>query len=228
MLNEKHHAFVLCCFYRELTDRFGKRGRQAFIKAAQTYGEQRGKRMSLRALRDGNSLDFDSYFAYGEWQPSIGAYDLEMTAGPGVVDERVTRCPWAETFKEEDLLDCGMDYCKEIDRAIVRGFSPDLELELESTLHRQGSCRFLFKDKRITEKTLMGVPNPPRPDAEVVKPFKFHVAHVYFVYAHLVWDVFGIEGRSAVAKARRSIKEKFGKKVIETIMLYRKCDFTRI
>lgn len=227
MLNEKHHAFVLCCFYRELTSRYGDRGRQVFVKGAQTYGEQRGKRMSIRALRDGNALDFDSYFAYGEWKASPGAYEIEMTARPGVVNERVTRCPWADTFREEGLLDCGVDYCAEIDRAIVRGFSPDLELDLASTLHRQGCCQFYFKDGRITEKTLKDAPERLKLGPGVVKGFPYHVAHVYFVYARLVVDVFSYEGRSIVARVRGSIKERFGQEVFETIMRYQRCDFTR-
>ena len=65
--NESHHGCLVGFFYDELKKAFSKRSIAAFKKAAQIYGEQRGGRMALRALRDGQDLSYNSYFHYREW-----------------------------------------------------------------------------------------------------------------------------------------------------------------
>lgn len=121
-LNEKHHASIVLGFYKALAEK-GKQGLDVFVRAAQFYGEERGRRMALRALRDGHPLDYVSYFAYGEWESTPGFYDVTMTPRPGVVDEQICRCPWADVFRAADFTACGTAYCREIDRAIVCGFT---------------------------------------------------------------------------------------------------------
>ena len=37
-------------------------GYDLFMTASRAYGERRGRRMALRAVRDGNPLDVTSYF----------------------------------------------------------------------------------------------------------------------------------------------------------------------
>lgn len=52
-LNERQHAYLIGAFYRAFTDWHGERGKACFVKATQYIAEQRGRRMALRALRDG-------------------------------------------------------------------------------------------------------------------------------------------------------------------------------
>lgn len=54
--NEHHHAWIVSDYYRLLLEQFGAAGKRAFVQAAQTYGEQRGKRMAMRAIADGRPL----------------------------------------------------------------------------------------------------------------------------------------------------------------------------
>ena len=65
--NEKVHAYIAAKYYTYLTERFGERGKKAFVHATQYYAEQRGRRMAQRAIRDGRELDFGTYQEYGEW-----------------------------------------------------------------------------------------------------------------------------------------------------------------
>jgi hypothetical protein len=141
MYDEKTHAHIIGLFYKHLKED----GIPVFIKAAQRYAEQRGNRMALRALRDGVPLNFAAYMAYGEW---IGTIPMEVSEERGKDDltATVSTCPWAETFAEMGLVDCGMLYCKEIDRGIVRGFNPDLRFELKSLLHNSDHCVQVFKN----------------------------------------------------------------------------------
>ncbi|MGI6253678.1 MAG: hypothetical protein ACOYJV_09600 [Aminivibrio sp.] len=64
---ERSHAFIPARFYGRLTEEFGERGLRAFIHGTRYYGEQRGRRMAQRAIRDGRELDFEAYLEYSEW-----------------------------------------------------------------------------------------------------------------------------------------------------------------
>ena len=44
--NERTHAFIAAKYYVHLTERFGERGKAAFLHATRYYGEQRGRRMA--------------------------------------------------------------------------------------------------------------------------------------------------------------------------------------
>ena len=65
--NERTHAFIAAKYYVHLTERFGERGKAAFLHATRYYGEQRGRRMAQRAIRDGKELTYETYCQYGEW-----------------------------------------------------------------------------------------------------------------------------------------------------------------
>ena len=121
--NEHQHAWIVSEYYIQLVDKYGENGKKAFIQAAQTYGEERGKRMAMRAIRDGRELDFNTYFTYGEYAATPEFFDVNMWCEKGVVNEQVTRCPWADVFARRGKKDCGAVYCKEIDKAVAGGWT---------------------------------------------------------------------------------------------------------
>lgn len=207
---EFHHAWIVSEFYRLLTDRWADQGRQAFLIAARTYGEQRGKRMAMRATADGRPLGLVEYFAYGEYDGGEELFELDMWGENGVVHEKVTRCPWAEVFARRGLKDCGVAYCEEIDRAIVRGFNPLLELETASTQHNSPCCRFYFRQEGIGPDTLS------RADALAVTgaamPMSYHCAHVYHAFAAAARSTFGQAGEEVARDVCRGFGEQYGDK----------------
>ena len=93
-LNEKHHAAIVLAFYRALRDEYGETGLLAFSMAQRLYGEQRGRCMALRALRDGHKLGYTEYFAYSEWECTPEFFDVTMDARPGLSLIHIWyRCP---------------------------------------------------------------------------------------------------------------------------------------
>jgi hypothetical protein len=205
MYTEKIHAYSIGLFYRSFREK-GEKGIRLFVKAAQYYAEQRGRRMSLRALRDGHALDFDAYLAYGEWSASS---PITVTYGQEGNDfvERVYSCPWAETFAEMGLKDCGPRYCREIDRGLIRGFNPELVFELKSMLHDSPCCVQVLKNYTPLKKI------PPPPDAK--KDWRFHCAHVFTSMS----DIAAAAGMSRVGeKAKKAFAEKFGSEALAGIL----------
>ncbi len=216
--NEYHHAWIVSEFYRLFTAQWRERGTAAFIQAAQTYGEQRGKRMAMRAIADGQPLDFVSYFAYGEYDSTEEFFDVSMWGEPGVVNEQVTRCPWADLFARRGLKECGRIYCREIDRAIVRGFNPELILETVSTQHFEDCCRFYFRDAGMASDALEQADvRGAAAGADPKLPMSYHCAHVFHAYAAAARGVFGADGERVTEEVLAGFAAEYGPEAAEEL-----------
>ena len=227
LFTEKHHAYIITRFFRKLNT-MGQTGKAVFRLAAQNYGEQRGRRMALRSLRDGYPLDFLSYFAYGEWTPTEGAFSIRMEAQEGIVEEEVFRCPWAEVFADEDALDCGVVYCREIDRAITRGFNPDLNLELIRNIHNGGSCLFRFRDKSITRELFERAEALPKAGTASIS-FDYHCGHLYSVFCDTAESVYGtVVAVPIINDVLAAFRERFGQEMANILRMSRDTNFLRI
>ncbi len=204
--NEHQHAWIVSEYYIQLVDKYGENGKKAFIQAAQTYGEERGKRMAMRAIRDGRELDFNTYFTYGEYAATPEFFDVNMWCEKGVVNEQVTRCPWADVFARRGKKDCGAVYCKEIDKAVARGFNPELKMNTASTQHYESCCRFFFYHTAVREDTL------EQSEIENAKmPLSYHCVHVYHVFDAVVQGIYGMAGKEISEKVLSSLENEYGK-----------------
>ncbi len=115
-----HHALFFACVARSVIKEAGKEKSEAIIrKAVREYGEQRGRRMALRAKAYGYDLTIDNYFAFGEWEVPKSDMDFKLSEKNPHARLMVYKCPWYETWKDSNLLDYGKFFCKEIDAALV-------------------------------------------------------------------------------------------------------------
>ena len=140
---EKVHAYIAAKYYVYLTERFGERGKAAFLHATQYYALQRGRRMAQRAIRDGKELTQETYNYYGEWVnteevKALGCANVSKQAEDGTL--HITSCPWYTQFQEMGLPEAGALYCKDLDSSISRGFNPFLQYRVDQTLHTSDCC----------------------------------------------------------------------------------------
>ena len=177
--DEMVHTDIVIAFYRAMQKHLPETQlRSVFLKCVQQYGEERGRRMAMRALRLGYALDFNAYQACGEWastRPEL-ADSRPGEPVPGMSHTRNYHCLWCETFRGRDASDVGSIYCSEIDRSIVRGFNPDMHFELRGYAHTGDCCDFVFGPYDPTVQLA-------RPE-DGVKDFTFHCAHMYHSFAH--------------------------------------------
>jgi hypothetical protein len=156
--------------------------------------------MALRALRDGQPLDFGTYLAYGEWSPSsVGVMAFGTAQAGDDFVETVSLCPWAQTFAGMGQGDCGRAYCAEIDRSLIRGFNPELCFEITTTLHDGEQCVQILKDFR-PQKTIEA-PGDGKRD------WRYHCAHLFAAMTEVVLAS-GYTG--AAEKVRTEFIEQFG------------------
>ncbi|MEZ3436291.1 MAG: L-2-amino-thiazoline-4-carboxylic acid hydrolase [Lachnospiraceae bacterium] len=217
--NEYHHAYICGYLYDELKKAFGEQGKLAFIKATQFYGEQRGGRMALRAIRDGRDLSYDSYFHYVEWRATPGLAEIERTVTDGVMLSENFVCPWHTALKEMGLSECGAVYCRHIDASLVRGFNPELKFEAETILHTSNSCKLKFYIGKPIEAFEKG-------DAPIVYDMEYHCAHLLWTFAEVIENIFGKDGNIVVINVKERFAEKYSKEMIDALEMYRDCNFT--
>ncbi len=222
---EKHHAFIAGMYYSLLIDRFGERGKAAFVHATQRYAEQRGSRMAQRAIRDGRTLDFATYREYGEWVNTQTVKD-EGCDNQGYVvsyspdfDERVTKCPWATQFKEMGLSECGTLYCTYVDNSVCRGFNPDLVFDVPQSMHEHGSCIQILRGANFPEGIKF------QKHAEYLRTFDYHCGHIYKTFSSITEAIFSAEGTAVNAEVLKRFGDTYGSDMAGVLVSYRNTDF---
>lgn len=217
--NEFHHAYITGYFYDELKKKYGDKGVAVFCRGAKIYGEQRGNRMAMRSIRDGNDISYDAYFQYGEWRNTPEFAEIERTTENGVMLSENFKCPWHTAFCEMGMKECGIVYCNIIDRTLVRGFNPELKFDLECTLHESKTCRLKFHVGENRKQVQKG-------EFPTVLDLEYHCAHAFWTYSRLVTSMFGTEGDEIVEKVKQRFAEKFSPDMIDTLNNYEDCDFS--
>ena len=224
-LTERHHACIAALYYSELEKREISNRRDIFIFATRIYGEGRGRRMALRAMRDGQPLTFSSYKRYGEWK-NTGTIKEEMRGNvaeeksfdPDYVTE-IFVCPWARQFSDMGLKECGAVYCSEIDRAIVRGFSPFLRFETLQSLNEKDRCIQIMHDVHFTEGEI------PSGDDRFRRGFDYHCAHIYYAFKKTFVSVLGETGEEIARSVRERFTGMYGEGLFYMIEAYKDEDF---
>lgn len=158
---ELSHAFIAAKYYVYLKEIFGDRGEAAFLHATRYYGEQRGRRMAQRAIRDGKPLTYETYCQYGEWvnTEEVKAQGLgnqsETTSLSPDFQIHIHVCPWHTQFKNMGLPEAGLLYCKDLDASISRGFNPEIRYEVSQTLHDHDYCIQTIRNAGLTPESNM-------------------------------------------------------------------------
>lgn len=218
VFNERTHAFVIASFYQCLKAAQQERGVACFVKATQRMAEQRGLRMALRALRDGQPLNYNTYMAYSEITFTIPG-EKSMTGEYPHCEMLIHTCPWHDVFREMGLLECGLVYCPEIDRGIIRGFHPDLGFQLKSLLHNSPCCDMVFENAALDGSDAAG------PEAK--KGWDYHCGHVYRTFRECIEDVFP-DSDAILAQTDALLSDGLGAEALDLLRTYLTVDFNRI
>ena len=151
---ETHHALLFGWIAKAVVGGVGEPLGEAVVrKAVRQYGQERGRRMALRAKANGHALTMANYLAYGEWKYSPGQAQGKMRIVEKRPDAKVRmeKCPWYEAWQKNDLTAYARFYCHEVDKALVSGFNPDLYVEVNGTRPDGADiCRFVFHGANLT------------------------------------------------------------------------------
>lgn len=225
-----HHALLFAWIAREAVERFGPSGEKAILTGVSRYGQQRGRRMALRAQADGRPNDLVSYLVYGELDFSDTDNRTVPVRKRPYLEVHATRCSWYNTWHEHGLLDYGRLYCREIDRAVVHGFNPNFRFEVDGTLSAGLSrCRFLYQSEGLgLANTLRYALWKRKVGSRAIRPWEYHLGHVYKTLKETLIEEFGSAGQEAVASALKVFAAGCGEEVARTVYDFEHTDFNLI
>lgn len=219
--NEKVHAFIAARYYVRLTEAFGQRGQAAFVHAVQYYAGQRGRRMAQRAIRDGRPLTHETFLQYGELRMTdeVGPTEREVVAIAPDYVLRITACPWHEQFREMGCLEAGAIYCRHVDEALARGFSPEIDFHADANLNASDCC--------IHRVTGVYYQNPPEGASreEYKRDFSYHCGHLYWSFSETVAAIFGAQGETVAAGVLADFSGAYGQAMTDALSRWRHTDF---
>jgi hypothetical protein len=228
-----HHGLLMAWISRQVYQRIGPvKGEMLVRKAVRRYGEERGQRMARRAIADGKELSTVNYLIYGEWSvdPDEMKSRLEQN-NHNNMRMLVEHCPWQATWMENDLLEYGRLYCQEIDLSLLRGFNPELHLDvLKTQTNDRQPCDFIFHGSplSLTNSLAMYVGKKVNPGKRVILPWEYHVAHLYKTMDDVLVAEMGTAGHEAAEAALVEFSGKFGEEAAQTVRSYQQTDFTSL
>ena len=229
---ETHHALLFGWLSRALIEEVGEqKGKVVVSKALRKYGEERGRRMALRAKSSGHVLDVANFFVYAEYRPISGVMKAKVTERSHNFTLEVSRCPWCDAWTENGLLPYGRLYCLDIDEAVLRGFNPNLKIDIEGTLSNGAEkCKLVYREANLTllSYLLIGLKRAMRPGKKVVMPWEYHVGHLFKTFETSIIEDLGELGRKASASALREFSKRWGESATRQVLAFRTIDFTKI
>lgn len=222
---EKTQAFLVAAYYKYLKEKFGERGKAAFLHGIKHYAMQRGSRMAQRAIRAGEKLDYGTFCRYGEWVPSQEALETKTASMMDVksispdFEYHVTVCPWYFQFQEIDAKEAGAVYCSCLDEAINQGYNGAIDFHTIQTMHQGDCCIFRINQSGVTPETKMDR------HMEFVKGFDYHCAHTYYSIGEIVKAIFGEEGARICQNVMTDFENEYGEEMVQRLYSYEKENF---
>lgn len=229
---EVHHALLFAWIGKAVVEQAGEQTGEAVLRTAiRQYGEERGRRMALRAQANRHPLTMANYFAYGEYEISPGEMDLKITRRSPHARLCISKCPWHTAWREDGLLALGRLYCLEIDQALVRGFNPALQLDVKATrTSGAAECEFIYHDADPTlpNLLLLRYRKAVRPGAKAVMGWDYHVGHLFTTLEKIIVQELGEEGQRAIEAGLVEFAERYGAQAAQRVAASRSKDYTSV
>lgn len=227
-----HHALMTAWISRATVNATGEdEGERVFRKAVKRYGNQRGKRMALRATANGHPLTMANYLAYGEWAAEKGEMQMKIREKSPHARAHVLKCPWNTAWKENGLLPYGRYFCMEIDEALVEGFNAELVLEISGTQSNGAEyCVFNFRDANLTPLKLLGLiwRKSVSPGKQALMSWEYHVGHLYKTLGEVISEELGEKAGEIMLTALKDFTGKYGEDAGRIVLSFENTDFNRL
>lgn len=226
------HATLFGVIAKSAIELFGDDGKDAVISGITSYCRERGLRMAMRCLADGEPLSGKNYILYGEWADARGWSKSEVVATTPNYRTDMTVCGWCDTWNKRGLIEYGRIYCDWSDKNLVYGFNPELVLKMGNVMsHNDGPCQFDWVScvfESASEASEMAVRRSeliPR----VTKDFLYHCGHLLSTMRREIFIALGLtKGREAIEAALREYSALMGVKKTKELEAEAEKDFLRV
>lgn len=227
-----HHALMMAWISKAVVDAVGaEEGERIIRRGVVRYGNQRGRRMAMRAEANGHPRTMAAYFAYAEVRLRRSDFKMEILERSPDARIRTSVCPWAIAWERNDLTAYGRYFCMEIDRAVVQGFNDDLDLEVSGTLSNGAEyCDMTFVDANFTVPTMAGLAwkKTISPGRRVLMPWEYHVGHLYKTLGEVIADELGDDADGVMTAALDNFTDKYGEAAGDKVLVHQTTDFDQV
>ena len=139
-------ARLFCTLTEEVISQFGEKGKETIIKAVEKFGERRDQEIAEIVKSLGKELTLKNYFIYSTFDgDQTTKYNINIVDGN--VELIIRQCVFCDGCKDWDKLEYGKIYCDYIDDAILKGYNPNLKIEVPSML--------TYGDKRCIQRYIV-------------------------------------------------------------------------
>jgi hypothetical protein len=223
------HAMLFAWIAKAAIERAGEDKAGPIIKKAVIkYGEQRGKRMAMRAKANHHPLDMLGYLAYGEWKAGKGEMQMLISKEAPNLRVKVPKCSWFTAWREAGLTRYGKYYCQDIDVAVMHGFNPELNLQVgDIKPDGKQECDMLFCNAKLgpSEMLTMSMRKMIKPGRTAVMPWDYHTGHIYKTMKEVLAEGLGPVGEEAINQAMAEFSKRYGADAAQIIREYQNVDF---
>ena len=226
------HAVLYGLLVKNAIEIFGEAGKESSKNGTILYAKERGIRMAMRALADGQELTPNNYTIYGEWIDYKKVSKAEIKSISPEYRTNSLVCGWCDAWKKHDLMEYGKIYCTWIDKNLVKGFNPNNELEIDSILSHGGECcAFHWVGAKFNDMEDLKKMREVKSSKAyyVLKDFLYHTAHVLSAMSRQYFMDFGVaEANKIIEKSLKEYEEKFGAEKKEALVEEGKLNFLAI
>lgn len=226
------HALVYGLLGKYAEEACGQEGMKALEKGTILYARERGIRMAKRCLADGRELNMQTYLLYAEWADTKGWMNIEVS---GIVPRflnHVEKCGWNVSWRKYGLLRYGAVYCTYADKNLVRGFSPQDEVVIDTLLtHGDPACEFDWLRAGFqTEEEFFALMREKQAISHyTMKDFLYHTAHVLSALRRVYYWELGVPAAERIcAGALEEYQTIMGADKREALLEEAKQDFLEV
>lgn len=232
IFTEIHHALLFAWIAKAVFAQAGEQPGEAIIrKATRLYGEQRGRRVALRAHANKQPPSMLNYIAYSEYRITPGAMEFKITERIPHARLQTIMCPWYAAWKDDGLLAYGRLYCAEIDSALLRGFNPQLQVDVIATLPAGAPrCEFVYHNANLSvpRYLLVQYRRAISPGLKVVKPWDYHVGHLFTTLEDVIVKELGQVGQEAVQAGLDEFAKRYGEQAMQSVVTSQSKDYASV
>ena len=219
----EHHATIFALLAKYAIELCGEEAYEVIQKGMIRYGRERGRRMAVNAISNGDELNAMANQIYGEWTTDFeGQMEFGYLQSEPSLRTYVSKCAWCDAWNKHGLLEYGKLYCENVDAAVYQGFSEDFVCTpLTKSLSNGGEqCQFDWQfpvedmEDMQRRKEAAGL--------SFVKNFNFHTAHLLKTVGDTIKDSLAENGEVAVKKAIEEYIRIFGQPYYEVLDLDQK------
>ena len=213
----RDHAYVYGIIAQEVMKACPD-GAHILEEAIKTYGLQRGSRMGQTADAYGDPRTMQMYMAYGEWAPAPGEMDIDVPEESPSAVWHVKKCPWSQEWAEQGMTDVGKLYCEFVDRELVHGIHPQLELGTGTTqTNGDDYCYFRWTGADMTaEHKAENAEVAKKVGTVRLKTWAYHMGHIYKTMGEVLQKRAGEEVcRAVYAAADERLAARYGQDLVE-------------